>query len=97
MHPVHHGWEVHLHPGGLYAVLFGVVYEVCDARALDQGLRWDAPVVETVAAELVPLHESNPGAQGRRSGGRDEPRGPAAHDDQIVLRSHGSDPFLGCY
>ena len=54
------------------------------ARALDQGLGWDTAVVQTVAAEFVPLHEGYLSAQRRSPGCRDQPGGPATDDDQIV-------------
>jgi hypothetical protein len=42
-------------------------------RSLYQGLVWDAPAVEAVAAELVPLDEADPRAERGRPRGRDQP------------------------
>ncbi len=79
LHPVHHGPEVHLVAGGLGAEAFGAANEARDVGAHCRGLRWDAPAVEAVASELVPLDQGGPR-------GRDRPRGTVTYDLQIVVR-----------
>ncbi len=83
-HPIHHGREVHLVAEGLDTVLFGMVYEVRDPGALDERLGRDSAGVEAVTAEPAAFYKGDFRPKGRRSGRRDQSRGPATDNDQVI-------------
>src|SRR3989442_8714550 len=51
--------HVHVDVGDLDAVLLRLSSGGDDVRGVDEGLRGDAPVVQTLPAKAVPLHEED--------------------------------------